>query len=51
MSIHQSLKLKNQLTRHRNVLTRKERIEAMKKQGRWRADSNSIFGLPKLRTK
>ncbi len=51
MSIHQSLKLKNKLSRERNVLTRKERLEAMQLQGRWDAEKkDSLFGLPKLRT-
>ena len=47
MSIDRSLKLKNALTRHRNVLTRAERIDRLKDEERWE-DSGSVFGLPKV---
>jgi len=48
MSIHKSLATAGNLRRHRNVLTRAERLEAMKKEGRWK-DGESIFNLPKMR--
>ncbi len=35
MSIDPSLKLKNALVRHRNVLTRAERIDVLKDEERW----------------
>ncbi len=47
MSVDPSLKLKNALTRHRNVLTRAERIEALKEEERW-SDETSVLGLPKV---
>ena len=47
MSMDKSLKSKNLLQRHRNVLTRPERIEVLKESGRWRDDSTAI-GLPKV---
>jgi small basic protein (TIGR04137 family) len=47
MSIDSSLKSKNLLQRHRNVLTRAERIEILKETGRW-TDSSSALGLPKV---
>ena len=47
MSVDPSLKLKNALTRHRNVLTRAERIDALKEEERWSEDA-SVFGLPKV---
>jgi small basic protein (TIGR04137 family) len=47
MSIDRSLKLKNALIRHRNVLTRAERIERLKDEERWE-DNRSVFGLPKV---
>ncbi len=50
MSIHSSLKGAGTLTRARNVWTRVERLEALKKDGRW-DEEGSIFGLPKVRTK
>ena len=47
MSMDKSLKSKNLLQRHRNVLTRPERIEILKETGRWGDDSTAI-GLPKV---
>ncbi len=47
MSIDKSLKGKDTLVRHRNVLTRAERIEHLKETGRWTEDSKAI-GLPKV---
>lgn len=50
MSIHSSLKLKNSLQRTRSVLTRWERIERLKDEGRWEM-GDKVTGLPKVRTK
>ncbi|MHC4071476.1 MAG: small basic protein [Planctomycetota bacterium] len=47
MSIDRSLKVKGALTRHRNVLTRAERIEKLKEEERWSED-DSLLGLPKV---
>jgi len=47
MSIDRSLKIKGALTRHRNVLTRGERIEKLKDDERWSED-DSVLGLPKV---
>jgi small basic protein (TIGR04137 family) len=47
MSIDPSLKLKNALVRHRNVLTRAERIEVLKDEERW-SEGDSVTGLPKV---
>ncbi len=47
MSLDKSLKSKGTLERHRNVLTRAERIEKLKEEGQW-ADDNSPMGLPKV---
>ena len=47
MSIDPSLKIKNALTRHRNVLTRAERIEMLKEEERW-SEGDSLLGLPKV---
>ncbi len=47
MSIDPSLKIKGALTRHRNVLTRAERIEQLKEEERWSED-DSLLGLPKV---
>ncbi len=47
MSIDRSLKIKGALSRHRNVLTRAERIEQLKDEERW-SESDSLLGLPKV---
>ena len=47
MSLDKSLKSKGALARHRNVLTRAERIENLKEEGRWDDESGPI-GLPKV---
>lgn len=47
MSLDRSLKSRSSLTRHRNVLTRAERIERLKELGRWTEDSKAT-GLPKI---
>jgi len=47
MSIDPSLKIKNALTRHRNVLTRAERIDILKDEERW-SEGGSLLGLPKV---
>jgi small basic protein (TIGR04137 family) len=48
MSIHKSLATAGNLKRHRNVLTRTERLELLKKEERWK-EGQSIFNLPKCR--
>ena len=47
MSIDRSLKVKGVLARHRNVLTRAERIEQLKDEERW-SEGDSLLGLPKV---
>jgi small basic protein (TIGR04137 family) len=47
MSIDRSLKIKGALKRHRNVLTRAERIEKLKDEERW-TEEDSLLGLPKV---
>ena len=47
MSIDPSLKIKGALSRHRNVLTRAERIEKLKEQEQW-SQEDSLLGLPKV---
>ena len=50
MSIHKSLFIGGALQKQRSVLTRRERLERLEREGRW-SDSESVFGLPKVRTK
>jgi len=47
MSIDSSLKIRNALLRHRNVLTRAERIKILKEEERW-SEEESVLGLPKV---
>jgi len=47
MSIDRSLKTKGALSRHRNVLTRAERIEILEDQERWQ-EGDPVLGLPKV---
>jgi len=47
MSIDRSLKVKGALKRHRNVLTRAERVEQLKDEERWN-EGDSLFALPKV---
>lgn len=49
MSVHKSLRMKGSLARARNVMTRAERIEAMKQRGSWPKEGRSVYGLPKTR--
>jgi small basic protein (TIGR04137 family) len=47
MSIDRSLKLKDVLSRHRNVLSRAERIEKLQEEERWQ-EGEAVTGLPKV---
>jgi len=47
MSMDRSLRRANALVRHRNVLSRAERIEQLKEQEKW-VEDRSVFGLPKI---
>lgn len=48
MSIHKSLVLQSRLKRHRNVMSRAERIKKLEQDEKLQ-DRESVFGLPKLR--
>lgn len=47
MSMDKSLKGKSTLERHRNVLSRAERIQRLREQGRWE-EGSSALSLPKV---
>jgi len=47
MSIDRSLKVKGALRRHRNVLTRAERIGRLQDEERW-SQGDSVLGLAKV---
>lgn len=48
MSIDKSLVTKGKLARHRNVLTRAERIKFLINENLWE-DGRSVFSLPKVK--
>jgi small basic protein (TIGR04137 family) len=47
MSMDRSLKTGGALSRHRNVLTRAERLAKLADQEKWE-EGKSVFGLPKV---
>ena len=47
MSVDRSLKVKGALKRHRNVLSREERIKVLKTEERWE-EGSKVTGLPKV---
>jgi len=47
MSRDKSLKSKGGLARHRNVLTRAERVARLQEVGHW-SDENTVIGMPKV---
>ncbi len=47
MSMDRSLKVGGSLVRHRNVLSRAERIAKLTELERWK-EEQSVFGLPKV---
>ena len=51
MSIHPSLRGVDTLVGQRSVFTRIERLQKLMKDGRFDADADSVYGLPKVRTK
>ena len=48
MSVDRSLKSRNMLERHRNVLTRAERLEQLIDEERWEEGRDPVLGLPKV---
>ena len=48
MSVDRSLKSGDILARHRNVLTRAERLAVLADEDKWTEEDVSVFGLPKV---
>ena len=48
MSIHRSFKQGSGIQRHRNVLSRRERIDKLLAEERWN-EEDGVYGLPKVR--
>ncbi len=49
MSIHRSLATSGRARRHRNVLTREERVAKLAEEERW-DETQPVWGLPKVRS-
>ena len=49
MSLHQSLRAGGRLLKHRNVLSKRERIEKLLDTGKWTEEDARALGLPKVR--
>ena len=49
MSIHSSFRTGGSAAKHRNVLTRLERLEKLETAERWKQE-DGLFGLPKVRS-
>ena len=47
MSVDRSLKVRGALKRHRNVLSREERLKVLKTEERWQ-EGDAVTGLPKV---
>lgn len=47
MSVDRSLKVKGALKRHRNVLSREERVKILGQEERWE-EGQKVTGLPKV---
>jgi small basic protein (TIGR04137 family) len=50
MSVHKSLRTGGSLSKHRNVLTRAERIKILEEAGGWREGQNNVLGLRKVKS-
>ena len=48
MSMHSSLKLASKISTKRNVMKRFERVEILKKEGKWK-EGDRGYGLPKTK--
>ncbi len=51
MSIHSSLRGVDNLVGQRSVLSRVERIQKLVQDGKFDPEKDSVYGLPKVRTK
>lgn len=48
MSMHRSLKTASSLSRHRNVLSRSERVLKLSESGKFKMEDGDPLGLPKV---
>jgi small basic protein (TIGR04137 family) len=50
VSIHSSFRTSGNAAKHRNVLTRLERLEKLEAAERWNSAEDGLFGMPKVRS-
>lgn len=50
VSIHSSFRTGSSAAKHRNVLSRLERLEKLEAADRWNANEDGLFGMPKVRS-
>lgn len=50
VSIHSSFRTAGGSSKHRNVLTRLERLEKLEAANRWDTAAQGLFGLPKVKS-
>jgi len=48
MSLHRSFLAGRSTGRHKNVLSRVERMKKLQAEGRWDPETASVYGLPKV---
>lgn len=51
MSLHRSLRYSAAGSKLRNVFKRTERLQILQENERWHPESDSVYGLPKVRTR
>lgn len=49
MSVHKSLAATSAMRKHRNVLSRAERVAKLREEERWKPE-DSVFNLPKVKS-
>ncbi len=50
VSIHSSFRSSGSAVKHRNVLSRLERLEKLEAADRWNPAEDGLFGMPKVRS-
>ena len=48
MSLHRSFLAGRGTGRHKNVLSRVDRLAKLQQEGRWNPESDSVYGIPKV---
>lgn len=51
MTIDRTLRTSGEMLRTRSVLTRAERVELLKEEGKFDPETDSVLGLPKVRVR